>query len=60
MTYLTSDLSYFFPNVLIFFVYGVTTLSLCGGDWRLPVVQSECKTKLAYHVVEWILNDKKG
>ena len=27
---------------------------------RLTVVQSECKTKLTYHVVESFLNDKKG
>ena len=30
------------------------------GNWRITVVQSECKTELTYHVVECIsFNDKK-
>ena len=30
------------------------------GNWRLTVVQSECKTKLTYHVVECIFERQEG
>ena len=51
---ITSHLESFYRHNLLFAIHEKVEADEPHGNWRITVVQSECKTELTYHVVECI------
>ena len=49
---ITSHLESFYRHKLLFDAHERVEGDELHGNWRITVVQSECKTELNYHVVE--------